>query len=49
MEFSNVGTRIANFDRVVLPLGNNNETIPLEATVKIISPFERDAEAMSST
>jgi len=29
----------------VLPLGNNNEGIPLEATVKTISPFECNVEA----
>ena len=44
MELSNVGTRIENLECAVLPLGNNNEAIPLEAIVKTISPFEHNAE-----
>ena len=45
VELSNVGIGIANFKCAFLPLGNNNEAIPLEAIVKTISPFECNAEA----
>ncbi|KAH1206143.1 hypothetical protein GmHk_16G046672 [Glycine max] len=45
VEFSNVGTKITNFECVVLPFDNNNEAMPLEATVNTISPFEHNAKA----
>jgi hypothetical protein len=40
-----VGTGILNFEWAVLPPGNSKDAIPLEATVKTISPFDRKADA----
>ncbi|KAL5163284.1 hypothetical protein HKD37_07G020216 [Glycine soja] len=37
-------TSIANLECVVLPLGNNNEAIPLEATVKTMPPLDRTTD-----
>ncbi|KAG5032291.1 hypothetical protein JHK82_015869 [Glycine max] len=36
IESSKVGTGILNLECAVRPLGNNNDAIPLEATVKTI-------------
>jgi hypothetical protein len=36
VEFSNVGTGILNLELAVLPPGNNNDAMPLDATVKTI-------------
>ena len=33
VESSKIGTGILNFECAVLPLGNNREAIPLEATI----------------
>ena len=45
VEFCKVGTWIANFEWAVLPPSNNKDAMPFDATVKTISPFERNAEA----
>jgi hypothetical protein len=40
-----VGTGILNFECAVLPPGSKREAIPLEATVKTISPLDLKYEA----
>jgi hypothetical protein len=45
VEFSCVGTRILNLECAVLPPGNKNEAIPLDATVNTIFFCERKDEA----
>jgi hypothetical protein len=39
------GTGIANFKCAVLPTGSNKEAIPLEATVRTMSPLDQILEA----
>ncbi|KAL5133806.1 hypothetical protein HKD37_03G007079 [Glycine soja] len=44
LNFCVAGTGIANLECVVLPPGNSNDAIPLEATVQTIPPLDRIAD-----
>ena len=43
VELSSVGTGILNFECVILPPRNDNEDIPLEATLITFFFYERNA------